>query len=430
MKRLAWILFLPLANFSPAQSPCSSSSLQPAAAWVLSLQAELKQAKVGEMDDSVPSNIADKMTWLKDALSRASDAALECKGPSVDPAELQRNLAQVLHANKPVPKDSAVPLKDDDTNREDVGTFGQDLKVRVNRPLGADGILLVQYSVSIECGDDSMLFAYEFRDLAWRQVLRWEAPALKLISDAFGDFFVTAVLQPSAKPGNKKNDWRIAVAHGTPWCTSRFSGFRIDLLSPGADPVSPQVLWHTERGYSRADFDPIMKASGSAFELRLNADCMIFDNEKCFERRVIYRYSIDSSGHLRRLNPLGINARGFVEEWLSAPWSESRDFLDAADASVLEKVHDRFDPPHKLDDEFVGHSLGPVRACAITGIFQVQVDSTLETIVTGKPGGDSKPLPSHYFHVRELKDGYLMLSAPTLPDPKCAGPDLMPAADK
>ena len=36
--------------------------------------------------------------------------------------------------------------------------------------------------------------------------------------------------------------------------------------------------------------------------------------------------------------------------------------------------------------------------------------------------------PTHIaYHVREVKDGYMMLSAPNEPDPTCSGANLMPA---
>jgi len=57
--------------------------------------------------------------------------------------------------------------------------------------------------------------------------------------------------------------------------------------------------------------------------------------------------------------------------------------------------------------------LWTVHACNAPATFQVKIDSTLETFVPGKPGGVSKPLQTHYLHVREIKDGYLMVSAST-----------------
>ncbi len=276
-----------------------------------------------------------------------------------------------------------------------------------------------------------MLLAYEVNSGVWKQKLRWQSPPLKEISDAFGDFFVSAVLPGSSTSGCIDTKWRVVVAHGTPWCTSRFSGFKMDLLSPGPNPATPRVLWHTERGYSRGDIEPQIKSSGNTFELRLNADCMSFDVVNCFERRVIYRYSVDGNDKVRRVGPISINARGFVEEWLIAPWSESRSFSVAQAVDPLQKVHNSFNPTFKPnEDQFVIHSFGPVQACATPGTFQIQINSTLEKIVTGKPGGESKAIASHYFLVHEVKDGYMMLSAPLDPDPTCSGADLMPASNK
>ena len=157
---------------------------------------------------------------------------------------------------------------------------------------------------------------------------------------------------------------------------------------------------------------------------------MDFDSANCFERRVIYRYEVDGNDRVHRINPIANHARGFVEEWLSAPWDESRELSAPESAASLQKVRDELDPPSKPDsDNYVSHGVGPVRACTTRGVFQVQIDSSLERIVPGKPGGESKPLSSVYFHVRELKDGYLMLSAPTDPDATCTGPNLMPTAE-
>ena len=431
MKRLSWILLLPLAATCFAQNQCNPTSLSQAAARVLALQKELEKTEVGEMDEGVPPSVAHKITQLKDALSRTTDVAMACAKPSVDPSELQKHLAQMLHANAPEPHENTIVSKDDHRFDEVLGSYGHNLRIQVIRPPGVAGILEIQYSTNIECGNDSMLLAYELNSGVWKQKLRWQSPSMKEISDAFGDFFVSAVLPGFSTSGSRDTKWRVVVAHGTPWCTSRFSGFKIDLLSPGTNPATPQVLWHTERGYSRSDFDPQIKSSGNTFELRLNADCMSFDNANCFERRVIYQYSVAGNDSVRREEPIGINARGFVEEWLMAPWSESQNLSIAEAVDSLQKVHDSFNPPFKPNDEqFVSHSFGPVQACATTGTFQIRINSTLEKIVPNKPGGDSKALASHYFLVREVKDGYLMLSAPTEPDATCSGADLMPASNK
>jgi len=423
MKSIAWVLVIGCAVSCRAAVPCSPSALSQAAAQATTLQRELENIKVEEMDTAVPADARDLLDRLKDALTHTADAALGCAPPLVNATELQASLAEALHANPPEPPENTVISSNDHRFDEAFGSYGHNLRVRGGRPQNALGLLVVEFAFNIACGNDHMLLVYALDRGAWVEKLRWQAPPLKDVSDAYGDFFVSAIL-PGASTGDE-SEWRVIVAHGRPWCTSRFSGFKTDLLAPGVDPHSPRVLWKIDRGYSRFEFAPKLKTSANTFELRLNDTCMDSD---AYERRVIYRYRVNDDGSVQRVGPIAINARGFVEEWLSAPWAESRGFL-AADASAnLQAVHDQFDPPSKPDSsEFVTHAYGPVRACKAAGVFQVQIDSTLEKMVPGKPGGDSSPLPSRYFHVREVKDGYSMISAPSEPDPACSGSNLMPA---
>lgn len=425
MSRSLWILPFIFAAMGHGQSPCPHNALPQAARRVSSLQQELLKIKSSEMDSAVVPAAADKIAQLKDALSLASDAAMACEGPSIDVAQLQVRLARVLHANQPEPTESP----SDGTIKDDVaGLYGTDLQVKARRPSGAAELINIEYSIDAGCGSDSMLLVYQLYDATWKQKLRWQSPPLKMISDAFGDFFVFTILRDPTGQAGRDDSWRVVVAHGTPWCQSRFSDFAIDVLAPGPVPASPRVLWHTEREYSRGDFDARIKSSGNMFELRLNADCMTFDNVNCFERRVIYRYVVDAGDSVHRVEPMGLNARGFVEEWLTAPWSESETFAATPSGQSLREAHDSFDPKFpESDNKFVSHSFGPVRACTEAGVSQIQMNSILVKMVPGKPGGDSTPLPSLYFHVREVKGGYLMLSAPTAPDPTCSGPDLMPS---
>jgi hypothetical protein len=150
-----------------------------------------------------------------------------------------------------------------------------------------------------------------------------------------------------------------------------------------------------------------------------------------FERPVVFRYRVDPDQSVHRVQPMGMNARGFVEEWLSAPWAEASEQVAPESSASLQKVHADFDPPVRPDsNQFTSHTYGPVRACAQPGVFQVEIRSTLKTVVPGKPGGDSSPLPAQYFFVREVRNGYRMISAASQPASACNGVDLMPKADR
>ena len=422
MKRLSWLVLLCGMVPCGAQTPCSSAALADVAKQIHGIQDELKYIQVDGIDTRVPPAARDQLTRLKSALSCSADSALAHAGPPVDPLAIQNRLTEILSADS---SGRAVVTNE----RLFLGTgadpvpYGPDLSVRVSRSPNAAPLLVVDFSFDIECSDDHVLLVYTLRNGAWRRLMRWQAPPLKEISDAFGDFFVWTILTGS---GGADSSVRIVVAHGTPWCTSRFSGFKIDVLSAGSDPDSAMVVWHTERGYSRGDFIPTLRSWGDVFELRVNENAFDIDE---FERRVIYRYRVDKDQGVRRIEPLAIHARGFVEEWLTAPWPEAASFSAEEAASELKAIHDAFTKPDDLNRGFMAHRHGPVRACIAPGTFQVQVSSTLEKFVPGKPGGESRTLPSHFFHVREAQDGYVMLSAPTEPDPTCRGADLMPAGN-
>ncbi|HVP45401.1 MAG TPA: hypothetical protein VMT32_02415 [Bryobacteraceae bacterium] len=416
MKRFSWALLLWVLAPCAARTPCSRGELVDAARQVRGIQEELKHVQVGEMDTEVPATARNQLVELKDALSCLADVALAQAGPSLDTTELQNRIAEVLTVKPSEPAKTPVASSND----EAFGSYGDNLTVSVSRPANMRELLEMEFSAGIPCGDDHMLLIYALDNSTWRRQLRWQAPPLKEISDAFGDFFVSDVLSPSAGGTSAPS---IVVAHGTPWCTSRFSSFAIDVLSAGSTSDSPKVLWHTKRGYSRGEFIPTLRSSGDTFELRVNASSFDIDS---FERSVVYRYQLDEHQGLHRIEPIAIHARGFVEEWLSAPWPESEGFSAQGASSALQIIHDQFAQPRKSDSEFVTHSHGPIRACKTPGTFQVEIRSTREKIVPGKPGGESQPLPTRYFHVREVKDGYQMVSARSEANPSCEGADLMP----
>lgn len=403
-----------------AQTACSKAD--EAAKVVHRRQADLMKAKVEEMDTDVAPALQLLIHGFKDALAGAVAAEMTCAPTGESAAAIQAHLAKRLTANlpeKPFQPSAAKPDATSNAPVYDDDVYGDDLKVAVSTPTNAAELRIIQMSFGIQCGEDTMLLIYTASPGGWQEALRWRSPDYKEVNDAFGDFFLTAIL-----PGSSGGGWRAVAAHGKPWCTSRFSGFSIDVLAPSAKPDQPRVVWHTDRGYSRGDFVPRLRGTGSTFELRLHDDEMIFDMDDAFERLVIYRYGI-SGDKVTRIEPIAGNARGFLEEWLSMPWEEAVAQSDSAQADELKAIHTRYETSYKDADQYTSWHSGPVRACAAAKQFQVEVDSTKEMIVPGVPGGRSEKLPSTYFRLRETADGYRLLSAGVKSDPSCSGPDLM-----
>lgn len=404
---LLGIVFLAIASLPAcAQTVCSTTAIAAASSQITNIQHSLASTRIEDMETDVSPSLQQDTTLLKNILATAVQAIIACQSLDAQPSVLQSAIAHTLKANTSEPPNALF-------------SWGSNLRVTVDQA-SAPRLLRVQLKFAIECGDDTMLFLFAPEHGHWVEKLLWQSPAYKDDSGAFGDFFLTTFLT-----GNTPNDWRIVVAHGKPWCTSRFSGFGIDVLAPKPNDPHPQVLWHTERGYSRSDFTPTLKASGDAFELRVHADEMSFDTENAFERTVIYRYRV-SGNHVTRLQPIATSGRGFVEEWLSMPWPEAKDQTRPANADKVQPIHQLYESSYtKGTDSYIAWTSGPVQSCSAPGRFQVTFTAQLNKTVPGRLGGEKDEPVSYYFQIKQITNGYELESASETPDPSCLGPDLM-----
>ncbi|WP_263382916.1 hypothetical protein [Granulicella arctica] len=357
-------------------------------------QGELQRVKVEEMTSEVSPALRPLISGMKEALAGAVDAGVRCAPAGEHAAAMQARLVKLLDANQPgkpfTPSSGPAATASD-------GVYGTDLHVAVSAPANAPQMRAVVVSFGIECGDDSMLLLYEPTAAGWRLALRWQSPEYAEISGAFGGFFQFVVI-----PGSP---WKIAVAHGTDWCTSRWSGFEIDVLTAGMKAASPRVVWHQRHGFV-IESDPRMMARPDGFELRLDVGTIEGDQ---LVRKGVFRYRV-SGDTVERVQPIAVDGRGFVDEWLQAPWSESRRWSVAEGAATLQKVHEAFANGRK--DASVTYTYGPVRACSVKGQYEVEMDR--------EPGGPE------FFAIKEEPSGYLLANVGTTADERCSGRDLMP----
>ena len=433
MHALALTLLL-LSTLMAGAQTCSQSSKAAAAERLHQAQAKTLAFEAAPMDSGVPAGVAPLLVDLKNALVEASDAELACESTAAAPTKLQADLNAFLSEATP---GSSVPKEPVSEGRTTVdndfkpvkGLYGNEIKVQVSELFGPPRLVEVTFTNDVTCGDDSQLLIYEAKGDHWTRALRWSADFgqgngssaawIPSTNSAWGDFFLTGILTPDeAHP----EDWRAVVAHGTPWCTSRFSRFGLALLAPSAKGRA-RVIWQTDRGYSRGGDSAVrMKASGDTFELRMHADEMSF-NEDGFERLVVYRYRV-SGDKIIRLQPIAAHARGFIEEWLEMPWEEALAQSDAAQAGKLERVHKEYEHRYRDKDAFTSWASGPVQVCTTPDHFQVKMTTARNRIVPGKPGGESTDGPTYYFQLQQGQ-GYRLLDITTTSDPTCHGADLM-----
>jgi hypothetical protein len=402
------LLLLAFPGILGAQ-PCARPDLKPQVEQVKAVQSQLLAFKMQEeIDESVPAPLQAEIGRFKDAFAALGDAALACAPADVDPKTIETEFAKPLDANKPVVQEVYDPKKPPQLDQ----IYGADLTVKVSRPQGEPRLLLVDFGFGIDCGDDNLLLAYEYRGGFWKRALRWQSPAYDSVKDAFGDFFDYVVL-PESEPGK----WRLAVAHGSPWCSSRWSGFGLDLIESIPGEARPTVLQHIDQGYVRFEIDPVLKVVPDGFQLRLETGMI---DMGVMTRVGIYRYRVDGS-RLERIQPIALNGRDFVDEWIQSPWGDAARWSTASNLSRLQRTYGELTDLRNSDHgPLLG--FGPVRGCSDSKAhFQVELD---EDWVDDK--GKSSPGPTTYFQIAQGKNSFTMLSASSNADPKCAGADIMP----
>ena len=404
-----------------AQTACTPAAEAGVLRNVRTAQATALAIESTDMDSGVPNQVAPVLIRLKQQLALAADFAILCTPPDATVAQMQARLDKLLQQAAPGMPAPAPAANDKDEDKPRKGIFGNRVSARVSALADTPRLLEVDLATSEACGDDTQLLIYQQTNGRWMRALRASSTFAGNddVGQSWGDFFLAKVVIPD--PAHPE-DWRAVLAHGTPWCTSRFSNFGLAVLAPEIKTGESRVVWQTERDYSRGDFDPRLKASGDTFELRLNADEMSF-NENAFERLVVYRYRVHDD-KLTRLEPVAANSRGFVEEWLSMPWQEALDQSAAIDPTSLKKVHEQNSVPANKN-EYTAWTAGPVRACSATGRFQAAFDSQHSVMGTGTTPSHDDPKIHHYFQIRQADNGYQMLSVSPTPDPTCTGPDLM-----
>jgi len=397
-----------------AEQPCQRSNSQTVLNQVKTIKAQLLAFKLqGEMDPEVPAPLQAQIRSFKESLAALAKTALQCAPEDANPKVIETTLIKLLDANKPVvveENDSRKPPQLDHI-------YGDGIDVKVTAPENYPKIRLIKISFGIACSEDALLLAYELHGSRWQQVLRWQSGDYDLIKGAFGDFFEYQVV-PQKDPGN----WLVAVAHGNPWCSSNMSGFDLDLIQPMQGPAPQQILFHKNAIYTRASYTHVMKSKPDGFELRLEAYSM--DIGIIF-RPVIYRYRV-SGNQVVRIQPIAMNGRDFVDEWLQSEWSESKNWSATSEITELEAAYKKIRDLRDRDvsaKQWPDFTYGPVRGCSDSpSHYQVELDEGWWV----EEKKDWRPDAPTFFQIEEGKNSFTMLSASGKPDPHCTCHDIMP----
>lgn len=333
----------------PDPAACSPAALAAAGAAVRAARAELSAIPSGEGDTSVSPAASRLIERTKDRLHGFVRAEMACAPASPEPVALEAAMA--------ARGDAFVDTAPYDPERAPPDRHGRYLAYRIERVSSQPGMLAVTATLGINCGTDSMLMLYAREGGRWRELMVRRAAPYRKVSGGWGD------LRFAVSPKDAQGRWFVATVSTTPWCSSAWQGLPFELARPGPAPDRASVFFRGKNTvYLGNDEDLLLEAERGAVEIRHDGGSL---DSGILVRRHVRRYAVAGQS-VRRTQPVAESVRDFVDEWITSPWTEARDW--SGRDPELARVHARLHPDHygQLDD-FVS-----IRTCG-GGLTQIEI---------------------------------------------------------
>jgi len=278
------------------------------------------------------------------------------------------------------------------------GTLGFLGPVRFQR---SRQFLVANTAVGIQdCGRDWSSYIYEWRSDRWQRV--WESEQNTYTEEGYRPQTLLSVLiSPDHLDGRRRlTDHLVLTLGSNSWCTSNWQGLYYRLWS--VDSTQSKLILDA----NEIAFDGPSTAVGT-----VTHDEMLVEFRKrsidaaVHNREAIRHYRFDGR-NLTRDDPVALNPRSFVDEWLTNNWPESSSWSEQTSIESLKNRHEI------LHSDFVsGDFYYPTLHCSIAAdLWQVGVDLHLE-----RPGAESV-----FFTVRWRPPYHFkMVAVSDKPSPDC-----------
>jgi len=393
------------ASLSQAQAPtsfaCSQTEVNRTAAQVDSVRKRLLELPIGDGLQTDVSHLAQQtIATMKSALGDFISAYLQCVSLQPDPARITSDLSALGHAfempSGPIPKEDIPP---------DFGKFGFELSFHT-RLFENPRLLGVTANFSIECGGDTVLLIFSRSAESWKEVLRWQKRPYATVAGG------TLAFDYGISPPDDAGQWFLVTHDVAPWCSSTWSDIRYSVLRPTPDPDRPKSLFSGSdfMWWGNEDFGTLAVQKG-AFDLRFHSASI---DAGVHNRVWIRHYSVIGDA-IRRIQPVAVSPRDFVDEWIVSPWRQAAQWSSNSAIAELRQAHDEWSRRKKTDINLLEYY--SVHRCAeIPGRYQVEVAE--------ETGPKFETARSFYFQVRGNGD-YTMLRVSDKSDAKCSGPNIL-----
>ncbi len=339
-------------------------------------------------DPTLPEDAQRNIERLKDGVADLVGARMRCAASAADAHGIEQDLKRALQG-------LAVPCDGECKKRvaggEDPYRDIPDLKAQA----WPQHRLAIVAHIPIVCGSDAMLFVFERDGTTWRSRMRWRSPPYKDVSGAFESF------DYKVAPPDEHGGWYVLAKSIKPWCSSTWSSIRYAVLRPSADAA--KIVYQAEDSiwWGGDDFGTIV-AKPHAFDVRFHAGSI----DTGVHNRVWIRHFTIDGDNVRRVQPVALTPRDFVDEWIQSGWAQAAAWSSPND-TTLANWHERL---RGKDAPF--HDFQSVRACSGTAHgFEVAV---------ADPDTDTR----YYLRV-EGGGGFTLTGVATKADVRCRGKDLL-----
>lgn len=261
---------------------------------------------------------------MKEALDDFITAYLQCVSSQPDAAKIKSDLSALSDAfempNGPIAKEN-IP--------RDFGKFGFELSFRT-RLFENPRLLSVVANFSIECGGDTVLLIFAPSDESWKEVLRWQKEPYATVDGG------TLAFDYDISPPDDEGQWFLATHDVAPWCSSTWSGIRYSVFRPTRAPHQPKTLFSGSdyMWWGNEDFGTLA-VQKEAFDLRFHSTSI----DGGVHNRVWVRHYSVIGDAVRRIQPVAVSPRDFVDEWIVSPWQQAEQWSSSPALAELKQAH-------------------------------------------------------------------------------------------
>jgi hypothetical protein len=317
-----------------------------------------------------------ELTPIKHALREWVEGQLPLFGQHGDAQRFEKALHQKLSTAGLVCDDPSSEKCSDGSDEFDPRGFVDDVHIS-----HLDSrYLLVETDVGVLCGYDESAYIFAWRDSRWRLLWETEQNDYRKGHYAPQNFFsVTAsAVGASTQP-------LVLTLGYSPWCQSAWQRLFVRLWRMSSVSSSTPPLFDMTDTVYLGDEPTRVRLSDS--DAMIVFDGASIDGDILVRRHVWHLAVRDHS--VQRLEPVALDPRSFVDEWLTRPWTESGAWIDAkSQAQSLRHWHGRF------------HESGAVFGSFNDVLWRCRSDRTLWQVGFTRQGGPINSDLTAYFLVR------------------------------